>query len=256
MGMISTTHSEVADGRGAEFMSAGTIRLGLFVPQYTRDAKTAELLGRGIGIVGIEITRGIATRLGIRAQIIGYETPANVIESLNASACDIAVMGIEPSRVEQVDFSPPVVEFDYTYLARAGSPIQRMMDADQFGVRIAFVSNHASSLALARIIKCATLIGADLPDAAFDLLRTGQADLFAFPRHELIDYGSRLRGSRNLEEPYGVNLVGLAVPKGSAGRLAFVSEIVEEAKSSGLIQQIIIKGQLAGFRVARIDESN
>jgi polar amino acid transport system substrate-binding protein len=228
-------------------MHAGKIRLGLFLPQYAKDA-TGEPRGRGTGAVGIEITRTIATRLGIQAQIIEYSTPAEVVQCLKENACDMAIMGIEPSRTGQVDFSLPIVQFDYTYLVPAGSPIQRPADSDREGVRIAFVRSHASGLALVRAVKRATLIGAELSDAAFDLLRTGQADVFAFPRQELIDYALKLPGSRNLEEPYGVNLVGLAVPKGNPGRVAYVSEVIREAKSSGAIQRFITRGDVPGLR--------
>ncbi len=181
-----------------------------------------------------------------------YATPAEVVKCLKINACDIAIMGIEASRAEQVDFSPAVIEFDYTYLVPAGSPIQTPRDADRNGFRIAFVRHHASALALARIVKHAKLVGADLPKEAFDLLRTGQADAFAFPRQELIDLALKLPGSRNLEEPYDVNLVGLAVPKGNEGRLAYVTEVVEQAKSSGAIQRIITGGDQIGFRGFRV----
>src|SRR5262249_30283902 len=152
----------------------------------------------------------------------------------------------EPSRAERMDFSPPVVQFDYAYLVPAGSGIRRPADADRDGVRIVFVRGHASSLALARIVRGATLIAAELPADAVDLLRTGQAEVFAFPGQELIVYASRLPGSRILDEPYGVNQVGFAVPKGRPGRLAYVSEFLDEARSSGAIQRMITSGELPG----------
>jgi polar amino acid transport system substrate-binding protein len=238
------------DIRVADLVRAGKIRLGLFVPQYTKDAHTGELRVRGTGFIGIEITRAIATRLGIAAQIIEYATPAEVLQDLEGGACDIAVMGIQPSRVAQLDFSPPVVAFDFAYLCPAGCRIRRAADADQEGLRIAFVHGHASSLALARNIKRAKLVGADMPDAAFDLLRGGLADILAFPRQELIDYAANLPGSHIVEEPYGVNLVGFAIRKGNAALLAYVSEFLEEAKAAGAIQRMLTGGELPGFRVA------
>jgi polar amino acid transport system substrate-binding protein len=247
-----TTQAVAADARVTDLVQARKFRLGLFLPQYTKGEKAGEPKGRGTGFLGIELAHAIAARLGIQTQIVEYATPADVVKCLKTNACDIAIMGIEPSRAEQVDFSPAVVQFDYTYLVPAGSSIQTPRDADRDGVRIAFVRHHASGLALARIVKHAKLVGADLPEAAFDLLRTGQADVFAFPRQELIDFALKLPGSRNLEEPYGVNLVGLAVPKGNEGRLGYVSEVVEEAKSSGTIQRIIAGGDQFGFRGFRV----
>jgi polar amino acid transport system substrate-binding protein len=40
------------------------------------------------------------------------------------------------------------------------------------------------------------------------------------------------------------------VPKGQAGRLAYVTEFIEEAKASGLIEQAIERAGLRGVRVA------
>jgi HNH endonuclease len=51
-----------------------------------------------------------------------------------------------------VDFSPPILQLDYTFLVPAGSSIQRIADADRTGVRIAAVRDHASSLTLSRIL--------------------------------------------------------------------------------------------------------
>ena len=42
----------------------------------------------------------------------------------------------------------------------------------------------------------------------------------------------------------------MAVPKREAGRLAYISEFVEEAKASGLVQRAIEPGGLRGVHVA------
>jgi hypothetical protein len=64
-----------------------------------------------------------------------------------------------------------------------------------------------------------------MTDAAFDLLRTGNADVFASVRGELVKYSTQLPGSRVLQESYGANRFGMAVAKGQAAeRLAYMSE--------------------------------
>jgi polar amino acid transport system substrate-binding protein len=211
----------------------------MFLPTYTQDSVTGELQGRGVGIVMIDIIHVLAARLGVEAQIVGYPTPSSVVDCLKTNACDVAFMGIEPSRAAEVDFSPPVFHLDYTYLVPAGSTIHSAADADRPGIRIAFVRSHASTLALTRTVKHAELVGAELPDIALDLLRAGNADAFAFPRYVLLDYSVELPGSRVLQDAYGVNRVGIAIPKGQAGWLAYISEFIEEAKKSGLIQRAI-----------------
>jgi polar amino acid transport system substrate-binding protein len=238
------------DPRVADLVQSGKIRVALFLPQYAKDSKTGEIRGIGSGIFSLEVGRALATRLEVPMQVVEQPTPPAAIECLKAGRCDVLLLGIVPSRLNQVDFSPSVFQFDYTYLVPPGSSIQRIADADRPGNRIAIVKSHASAQPLNGLVKQAELVGSELPDDAFDLLRTGKADAFALPREQLIDYSTKLSGSRVLEDAYGINYVGMALGKGQPGRLAYISEFVEEAKTSGLIQRIIEKGGLRGFQVS------
>jgi len=42
----------------------------------------------------------------------------------------------------------------------------------------------------------------------------------------------------------------MALPKGQTGRLAYITEFIEEAKTSGLVQRAIERGGLRGVQVA------
>jgi len=239
-----------ADPRVADILKAGKIRVALFLPQYTKDSVSGELRGVGTGFLAIEIARVLAARLGIEVLLMELPTPPKAMEHLKMKACDVAFLGIESSRAIEVDFSPPIVLFDYTCLVPTDSLIHSIADADRSGVRIAVVRNHASTMTLRRIVKHAEFVDAELPDQAFDLLRAGYVDAFALPREQLLDYSLKLPGSRVLADSYGVNRVAMAVPKGQAGWLAYLSEFIEEAKASGLIQAAIERGALRGFEVA------
>ena len=245
-----------ADPRVADLVQVGTIRTALFLPQYREEPVSGELRGRGTGAAAMEIMRALAALLAAEVRLVGYPTPASVVACLKAGECDVAFMGIEPSRAAELDFSPPIFEFDYTILVPAGSAIVRAADADRPGLRIAVVRNHASTLALSHIVRHAELHGVDLPEAAFDLLHAGHADALAFPRDVLIDFSARLPGSRVLDDAYGVNRVGIAMRKGLPGRLAYISEFVEEARASGAIQRAIDASRVHGFRVAPRGEAS
>ena len=132
----------------------------------------------------------------------------------------------------------------------AGSSIQRISDADRPNVRIAVVRDHASTLTLSRIFKHAQLIYAATPDPTFELLRNGQADAFASVRGVLLGYAPKLPGAGVLEDQYGANLVGMVVAKGQTARLAYITEFVEQARASGLVQQAIDRSGLPGHQVA------
>jgi polar amino acid transport system substrate-binding protein len=237
-----------ADPRVAALAAAGAIRLALFLPQYAEDA--AGILGIGTGFIAIEIIGALAARLGVAAQVVRYPSPKEAVAGLQDGACDVAFLGIEPSRVAVVDFSPALFQFDYSLLVPAGSTIGSLEDADRAGRRIGLVDGHASALALRRIVKQAELIGVALPDDAFDLLRDQKVDALAFPRDQLIAFVERLPGARVLAKGYGVNRVGIAVAKGAAGLLSYLSDFAAEAKTTGLVQRAIERGGLDGFDAA------
>ena len=60
----------------------------------------------------------------------------------------------------------------------------------------------------------------------------------------------RLPGSRVLEDGYLTIFQAALVPKGHPGRLAYVSEFIEEAKASGMVKQIMERYGLRGLKVA------
>jgi len=168
-----TDAQQMADQRVEDLVQAGRVRVALFPSfLYTKDPVTGELRG-----VGIEVARALAARLGIEVLPVEYPTPPKVVECLKAGACDVAFLGIDPSRIAEVGFSPPFMEVDFTYLVPAGQSIRSVADADRPGVRIAVVRNHAMDLVLSRILKQAEMVRAETPDGTFDLLRTGHADV-------------------------------------------------------------------------------
>ena len=239
---------QVPDPRVHDIVQSGKIRLALFLPGYTK-SPAGEVRGSGTGAVAVELARALAARLGIQVQLIEHPKPPQVVVCLKAHACDLAYMGVDPSRAAEVGFSLPFMQQDFTYLVPAGSPIRSVADADRRGVRIAVVRDHAATIALTRSLKNAETIPFDVPSAAFEAIQAGRADTWASARFGLLQSAGKLPGSRVLEDRYGANFVALAVPKDRIGRLAYVSEFVEEAKASGLVQRAIDGAGLRGYQV-------
>jgi polar amino acid transport system substrate-binding protein len=242
---------QVPDPRVADLVRSGKVRGALFFPQYMTDPVSGEIRGAAGGIVMIALARALGARLGIEVLLVGHPTPLKATECLKVGACDVALgMGIDRTRTTEVDFSPPFMQLDFTYLVPAGSSIRDVADVDALGIRIAAVRNHASTLALSRIAKRAEVVYAETPDAAFELLRAGHADALAQARPVLLDYATQLPGSRVLQDGYGAYLLAMALRKGQAGRLAYIREFIEEAKASGFVQQVIDRSGLLGVQVA------
>jgi len=239
-----------ADPRLAALVRSGKLRTALFLPQYETDAATGALKGLGTGYAAEQIAPLLAARLGVAVEMLGYPTPPSVVAALKAGDCDIAFLGIEPSRVAALDFSPPVFEFDYAFLVPPGSTLRSPAEADKPGIAIAIVEGHASALALAKVLKHAGMIGARMPDAAFEILRAGKAQALACPRDVLLDYAAKLPGARVLDEAYGANRVGIAIRQGQPGFLALIGDFVAAIKASGFVGRLIASPHLRGFRVA------
>jgi polar amino acid transport system substrate-binding protein len=54
-----------------------------------------------------------------------------------------------------------------------------------------------------------------------------------------------------LDERYGELHLAIAMPKNKPGWLAYISEFVDEAKASGLVQRVIESTGAHGLQVAR-----
>ena len=123
------------DPRVADLVQAGKLRVGVGIvaPHWAiKDPQTGELRG-----VAVDIARTLATRLGIEFVAVEYPSPPAVLDGLKVAAWDVGFLAIDPSRAAVVDFSPPYLQIDATYLVPAGSSVRNVRDADQPGVRIA-----------------------------------------------------------------------------------------------------------------------
>lgn len=239
---------QASDPRVADLVRAGRVRVGIGLGSLgsaIKDPVTGVVRGPAL-----DLARALAARIGIELQSVEYPRPGAVMEGVRTNAWDVAFLGIDPARAAEVDFSSPYMQSDYTYLVPAGSSIRNLADADQLGVRIAVVRGDVGDLVSSRILKRAELVRADSRAAVDDLWRTGRADARAGARPNLLEESARLPGSRVLEDRFGVLSYAALVPKGHAGRLAYVSEFIEEAKASGLVKQVIERAGLRGVQVA------
>ena len=231
------------DPRVADLVRAGRIRVALFPPQFRKDANGA------LTSPWVEMVRALAQHIGVKLVVVELSSPNELAGCLATGACDIGAMGYDPTRAPLVGgFTPAFMRVDYSYLVPAGSPIQNFADADSPGIRIAAVTNHASTLSLGRMLTKAEQVGTETPDIAFDLLRDGRVDAWASILPTLLEYSAMLSGSRVLPGSYGANRPALVVPKGQDARLAYLSEFIEQAKASGLVQEAIARAGQPGYR--------
>src|SRR6266446_2108465 len=187
---------------------------------------------------------------GTPARIIEYTAIAKLVEDAKTGEWDIAVVAFDPARRSVVDFAPPHIIVDLTFLVAPGSPIGSVAEADRAGVNIAAARGAATTLYLQREFKQAQVVQAENEPAAFNLLKEGKAQVYAQNRYMLLGLADSLPGARVLEDRFSAAEMSIALPKGRPAALAYVSELVEQSKKSGTVQRAIETAKLRGVRVA------
>jgi len=210
-----------------------------------KDPKSGEVLGPAL-----DLARALATKIGVQLEPVEYPRPGAVLQGIRTNEWDVTFLVADPARSAEADFSSPYKQTDYTYLVPAGSSKHSVADVDQPGVRIAVPRGDGSDLRLTKMLKHAELVRADSIAAIIDMVRAGQVDAYAGPRVVLLKLSDQSPGSRVLLDGFADIVYVAMVPKGKAGRIAYVSDFIEEAKSSGLVQRTIDQYGLKGIQVA------
>ena len=176
-----------------------------------KDTTTGEARG-----VTVDLGRALAVRLGVPVALVEYPNVARIVDGARSGAWDIAFLANDPARAGDMDFTPPYMEVEDTYLVPTGSPIHTTAEADRPGIRIAVPSRSAPDVFLSGRLKQASLVRGETEAAAFQLLRTGQADAFAANRNSFATFTAGLGGYRALDDYFLAVPMAIAVPKGSS----------------------------------------
>jgi polar amino acid transport system substrate-binding protein len=103
---------------------------------------------------------------------------------------------------------------------------------------------------LAQTIKQATLVAAPTVLAAREQLQRGELDVFATNKAILFEMADQLPGARVLPGRWGLEHVGIAVPKGREAGAAWLKAFAERAARSGLVQGAAQRAGLRGLAPA------
>jgi polar amino acid transport system substrate-binding protein len=201
--------------------------------------------------VAVDLARELARRVGVPAELVGYESAGKMFEAVKAGAWDAAFLAVDPGRAGEISFTAPYIEIEGTYLVPAGSPLCAIADVDRDGVRIAVSAKSAYDLFLSRTLKNAQLVRAPDPNASFELLVAGKADVVAGVRQPLVTNAEKLPGSRVLDGRFMAIGQALGIPKGRAACAKYLQEFIEDVKVSGFVAQAIEKAGVRGVSVAR-----
>jgi polar amino acid transport system substrate-binding protein len=223
-----------------EFAPGGTLRIGIGVGPVpsafwaTRDPASGEPRG-----VTVNLARAMAKDLGVPLQLIAYANSGEVTSGGPKGEWDVAFMPVDDVRAKIVDFGPAYYLTESTYLVAAGSPIRTLADVDRPGVRVAGVEGTTTARSAARSLKNNTVKTYRTADELFDLVRTGGADAIALGRESLAGMQARLPGSRILDGYFQATGTAVAVPKGRAAALGYVSSFIKKSKTDGTVRRAL-----------------
>jgi len=238
-----------ASAVSAELAPTGALRVAVFTGNPvigTKDKATGEVRG-----TTVTLGRALAARAGVPATIIEYSSVAKMVEDAQAGAWDIAVVAFDPARRSVLDFAPPHISVDLTYLVAPGSSIDSVAGADRPGVKIAAARGAATTLYLERNLKQAAITQAETEPAAFKLIKEGKAEAYAQNRYMLLGLAAGLPGARVLDDRFSTAEMCIVLPKGRPAALEYVGAFVGEAKKAGLIAGAIEGAGLRGVAVAQ-----
>ena len=202
------------------------------------------------GGVAVEFARELARRLEVPLEIIPYKSAGSLADSVSSGAWEISVLGDEPERAKVISFATPLTEIEATYLVPADSPIRSIDEVDRAGVRIVSPAKSAYDLYLSRTIKNAQLVQIAGSTAAEQHFVNEKLDALAGLKPVLLEFAPKLPGSRILEGNFTVVRHTVAMPKGRDAASAYLRELVEDVKASGLVAKWIEKSGVKGLSVA------
>src|SRR5712692_3096450 len=126
-----------------------------------------------------DLARELGRRLGVPVEWVAFETAGKLADAVKTGVWDVAFLGAEPQRANEIAFTAAYLEIPATYLVPAGSPLRSIADVDRDGVRIAVTERSAYELYLSRTVKHAQLVRTQGLDASFEMFVAEKLDALA-----------------------------------------------------------------------------
>jgi polar amino acid transport system substrate-binding protein len=233
---------------GEDFANAlaptGKLRLGVYPGSpfsLMRDPATGEAIG-----VAVEVGRELAKRLGVPLELVEHRRIAEVLAAIKAGQVDATIANASPGRLNDYDWTPPVLLIELGYLVLPGSPVTTIADVDRPGIRIGVTGGGTTNGVLARQFKHAVVVPAETLKAAIEMLSQRRIDAYTTNKANLHAMSDELPGSRVLDGRWGVEHLALAFPRGRGAALEYASAFVADIKAGGLVKRASERAGLRG----------
>jgi polar amino acid transport system substrate-binding protein len=210
----------------------------------TRDPTT----GKPVGVT-VELAKAAAERLGAPLELVEFQSSDEIATAGSKGVWDVSFMPADRKREAFVDQGPAYVAYMSSYLVRAGSDIGSVADVDRPGTRVGCIEGTSTSRTVERTLKEATVTKFVKPEAAADLIRSGQLDALAMGTEALDDLSRQLPGTRILDEVIQSTGVVVVAPRGRAAVLEWATRFLIGAKADGTVRRAL---DSRGFTSAKV----
>jgi polar amino acid transport system substrate-binding protein len=233
----------------SEIAPRGKLRVGML---GYNPALVARKPDGSIGGVSGSIGKLIAERLQLPLEAVVYPNPESGVQSYGKDEWDVMIGPRGPAAEEKADFGPDFMLVDNIYVAAPGRDFKDAGQVDKPGVKIGVVQNAVPDQFLTRSLKFAELVRVAAPiEVAVEALRSGKADVFASSGQYARAVAAGLAGAKIVPGAFLSTHMAVALPKGrSAVARSKLAEIVNEAKTTGVVQRAIDESALTEVRAA------
>lgn len=200
--------------------------------------------------VTVDLGRALASELGVAAEFIVAPNTGELVDALEAGRIDVTFTPIDDERRKRIDFGPAYFLVESTYMVTGASGIKTVDEVDRAGVRVVGIANTTTIRAAGRSLKNTMVTAAQSIGEAMEMMIGGKADAFALSRDSLPPFVAKLPGSRIVEGGFQFTSVAIAVGKGKAAALDYVSAFLERAKKSGVVRRAFDAAGLSHLDVA------
>jgi polar amino acid transport system substrate-binding protein len=240
--------SDVSPHVRSELAPTGKLRVGINHGNFllvTRGSKGAEARG-----VAPDLARELGRRLDVPVEFVGFDTAGTMADAVRTGAWDVAFLGAEPQRANEIAFTAAYLEIPATYLVPAGSPIRALGDVDREGVRVAAAEKSAYELFLSRNLKHARLVRTKGIDASYEAFVSEKLEALAGLKPRLLKDVHKLPGARVLDGQFTAVQQAIGTPNGRGEAAKYLRAFVDEAKTSGFVAAAIARNAVEGVSVA------
>jgi len=200
--------------------------------------------------VAPDLGRELARRLGVSVEFVVFDSPGKLAEAGKTGVWDVAFLGNEPQRANEIAFTDAYLEIPVTFLVPPESPIRSIADVDRDAVRVAVMEKSAYDLYLTRVLKHAKLQRATSIDGSYQLFVEENLDALAGLKPRLVTDAEMLPGSRVLEGQVTAVRQSAGMLHGRQAGAKFLRDFIEDAKATGFVENLIAKYGVRGVSVA------